>query len=491
MLSLDHASRGSRPLAWAFARSLEDLDEEVDTPLACDLGEAPSALNGLLFRNGTGRLSRGGVTYGHLFDGDGMLSRFTFERGRVRYRNRFLRTREWVEEQRAGKIVYRGFGTNIPGGFAQNALRLRFKNAANTSVIQHAGKLLALWEGGLPHWVDPASLDTLGRYDFDEALIERHPVLRHLAPELPFSAHPKFADGALYNFGTLLGAEPQLLLYRVDAAGVMGPVERVALPALSFVHDFVLTERHRVFVLPPVAFDVPRALLGLVTPVRSLSSAAGKPTRVLVLPRDAPGPARWFEAPSGFVFHWVNGYDDGDAVVVEGFCAREMPLAASVSTLKEAPPLGLSASRLTRMILTPGQTKASLSALEGWHGELPQVHPLYRGKPYRYAWSIGTHDGAGEGLFDHLLKFDRQSNMVLSHRFEGAQLPGEPVMVPRPGAKAEDDGWLLSLVYDGEAHRSRLYCLDAATLAVCARWSLPHHQPPGFHGFWQPLDTGG
>ena len=61
----------------------------------------------------------------------------------------------------SGRMLYRGFGTNLPGGFFANALRMRFKNAANTSVVWHGGKLLALWEGGLPHRLDPTTLDTL------------------------------------------------------------------------------------------------------------------------------------------------------------------------------------------------------------------------------------------------------------------------------------------------------------------------------------------
>jgi all-trans-8'-apo-beta-carotenal 15,15'-oxygenase len=65
---------------------------------------------------------------------------------------------------------------------------------------------------------------------------------------------------------------------------------------------------------------------------------------------------------------------------------------------------------------------------------------------------------------------------------------GEPIFVPRPGRAGEDDGWLLSLVYDGAAHRSRLYVIDARDVEAepLAVAHLPHHVPYGFHGTFAP-----
>jgi len=96
-------------------------------------------------------LRRGGAVYGHPFDGDGMLSRFAFSDQGIHCHNRFVRTNWFLEEEAAGPILYRSFRINKPGGFGRNLLRVRFKNAANTNVVFHGGKLPALWEGGLPH----------------------------------------------------------------------------------------------------------------------------------------------------------------------------------------------------------------------------------------------------------------------------------------------------------------------------------------------------
>ncbi|WP_295434907.1 carotenoid oxygenase family protein [uncultured Thiodictyon sp.] len=138
-------------------------EEYTDHDLVCTQGAVPPDLDGILYRNGPGRLERGGLPYGHAFDGDGHVQRLACAGGRVRYTNRFVRTPDFVAEEAAGRLLYRGFGTNRPGGVLANALRLRFKNTANTNVIWHGGQLLALWDGGLPYRLDPAPSQRWGR----------------------------------------------------------------------------------------------------------------------------------------------------------------------------------------------------------------------------------------------------------------------------------------------------------------------------------------
>ncbi|RYE86655.1 MAG: carotenoid oxygenase family protein [Myxococcales bacterium] len=257
----------SRPmLIDRYREASRTVTDEVSTTLPLASGRLPPGLRGVLFRNGPGRLERGGVAYGHPFDGDGMITRFEVSDRGVAYRNRFVETAEYAAESRAGRMLFRGFGSNLPGGLRANLLRLRFKNAANTSVVAHGGRLLALWEGGLPHDLDPVTLATRGRHDFAGRLRSRASLLeRTLAPDLPFSAHPKLdpETGELFNFGTLLGRRPQLMIYRVDAAGHLAPPRSLPLDRLVFLHDFVLTRRFLVFFLYPVSFSVGRALLGL------------------------------------------------------------------------------------------------------------------------------------------------------------------------------------------------------------------------------------
>jgi hypothetical protein len=66
---------------------------------------------------------------------------------------------------------------------------------------------------------------------------------------------------------------------------------------------------------------------------------------------------------------------------------------------------------------------------------------------------------------------------------------GEPVFVPRPGLnREEDDGWVITQLYDCKRHETQFVVLDARNLGhgPVARAKLAHHTPYGFHGTFTP-----
>lgn len=484
-----------RSLGAAFLHAHRPVTEELDdVVLPVVEGAIPDALRGVLFRNGPGKLESFGARYGHVFDGDGMVVRFGFGGAPgapvVRYRNRYVRTRELVAEERARKMLFRGFGTNLPGGVRRNALRLSFKNAANTSVIWHGGKLLALWEAGLPHRLDPVTLATIGREDFHGALRPRGPVDRVIAPELPFSAHPKLdpRDGSLLNFGVLRGRQAKLLVHRIDAAGRMDRPTAFALDDLAFVHDWAVTERWFVVFVPPVAFDLPRTLLGLATPATSIRTRRGAPMRVLMIPREG-GPIVRLEAEPGFVFHFAGAYERADGtVVVDGFRMDRFPKLDRLADLVEHPEDVYPTPRLVRFQLQPSRRWLTEEVLDRSPGELPTTGVASFAQ-HRYVYAMGRRELAPTPFFTGILKVDVKASTSRLRELS-PDLPGEPIFVRSPSAVAEDDGFLLTLVYETRTERSSLLVLRADDLSTVARLALPHHVPPGFHGTWVDAEGG-
>lgn len=458
------------------------VHDEVDLELPCLEGALPDGLRGFLYRNGAGKIEVGATQQMHPFDGDGMVSRFAIGEGRVHYRNRYVRTREYLEEEAAGRMLYRAFGTNRPGGLISNLMRMRFKNAANTSVVWHGGRLLALWEAGQPHALDPETLATLGRHDFDGALSNRFPE-RLLFPELPFSAHPTVCPrtGELFNFGLLIGPRTELLLHRVPASG--GPLTtwRYPLDQATFMHDFALTERHAVFFSTPVRFDVARTLAGLTTPVEAIRQAPGVPTEILLIPRGG-GEMRRFSAPSGFfLFHYFGAYEDGDRVVVHG--CRMPGFAGGTVDLRDpaaiwAAPFEL--GELARWTVDLSSGAVDEHRFGGARLELPTLDPRFVTRRHRVGWGTARLEG-GPPVLTGLARVDLESGRS-EVRDLSPDLPGEPIFVPRAPDAAEGEGWLLSVMYRAETGRSELWVLDAERLTTVARFGLPHHQPPGFHG---------
>jgi all-trans-8'-apo-beta-carotenal 15,15'-oxygenase len=116
--------------------------------------------------------------------------------------------------------------------------------------------------------------------------------------------------------------------------------------------------------------------------------------------------------------------------------------------------------------------------------EFPVVHPAYVGQPYRYVYLGAAHHGTGNAPLQAIAKYDQATGEETVYSFAPQGFSGEPIFVPRPDATAEDDGWLLCLVYNAALHKSQLVILDARDLTTLATLTLRHHIPYPLHGSW-------
>ncbi len=480
------SSLTNRQILDIYMQACRSVEEEfIDQPLEVVKGSIPRDLQGYLFRNGAGRFENYGVPYDHPFDGDGMVSRFHFREGQVFYSNRYVRTREFQAEAEAQKMLYRSFGTNLPGGIAKNFLRMQFKNAANTSLVYHGGKMLALWEGGLPHEISPHTLETIGRYDYEEELKNAFSkVDQIISPELPFSAHPKKhpLNGVLYNFGTASGAKNRLMTYQISPEGRLANKMGFEMKGIPFVHDFVLTENgDQVFFLTSVRFDLWRTLIGLKTPVDSIQADTSAPNRIWVIRGDQK---MEFLTNSGFIFHHANGFArDQNRLVVDALLMAQFPSAEATGSLFEDEAFQNIPAYLTRYEINLNSREVQHQRISDYPMELPTIHPQKVARPYRYVWAIGTHPERANGLLHGIVKVDTQTKKSSLHDFY-PHLTGEPILVPKADSKDEDEGWLLSLLFDVTQKKTRLLVMNAQDLEVIAEAVLPHCLPLGFHGLW-------
>ena len=471
-----------------YNESTREVHEELsDFPLEPISGSLPASLDGVLYRNGPGRLSHHGYRYDHLFDGDGMVQRFRISKGEVSYTNRYVRTREFLEEENAGKPLYRSFGTNLPGGFLRNGLRMHFKNAANTHVLLNEGRLFALWEGGAPHELDPISLETRGLATFDGVLDPKYAGERAMGVGRPFAAHYRREQGTgdTLSFGLSPGLKQRLLLHRLNSKGSLKQPVEIDLPHLSFVHDFVLTEAgERIFFLVPVSFGVGAAFAGLATPVGSIVSR-DEGTTILVVQGEEP--VARLEADPCYVFHFVNGYREGKSYVVDLCRMDAFPSAEDVKALlRDRVPENPMYGFLTRYRIDPASGAVERERLFDHPMELPALNPSVSGRPHRYVWSIAgdPERHTAEGTIHGIAKFDVESSSAVYRSFY-PDFPGEPVFVPASGdSGAEDSGWLLLLLFNVQERRTELLLLEAQTLEERFRAALPVPIHLGFHGVW-------
>ncbi|MEO1431375.1 MAG: carotenoid oxygenase family protein [Cyanobacteria bacterium J06633_8] len=456
------------------------------TPLSIIEGEIPASLNGTLYRNGPARFERGGISIGHWFDGDGAILAVHFNsnsslpplQGGIKGGNgnasavyRYVQTEGFKEEAIAGKLLFGNYGMTAPGAVWNQWLK-PIKNAANTSVLALPDKLLALWEGDNPHALDLQNLDTLGKDD-----------LGGLDAGLAYSAHPKLDSqtGEIFNFGVSVGLTATLNVYKSDATGRIIKKAAHQLDGVPLLHDFVLAGEYLIFFISPVRLNLLMPAMGLSCFSDSLEWQPSKGTQIIVCDRDLNIVSR-SETEPWYQWHFSNGYiDESGAAIVDIATYEDFQ---SNQFLKEVPTgetHTASKSKLSRVSLNPQTGKVSnIETLFDRHCEFPIVPQQNLGKYSRYTYLSTVKEGTdiSKEILNSIARFDHQTDTITEANFGENLYPSEPIYV---------HGFILTVVYDGNADSSELWIFDADRLnesPVC-KLSLPEVIPHGFHGTWK------
>ncbi len=470
-----------------WKRGYDSQPNEYEYEITEIEGKIPPELSGTLFRNGPGLLDIGDSAINHPFDGDGMISAFSFKDGKAHYRNRFVQTQAYLEEQEAGEILYRGvFGTQKPGGLLNNAFDLRLKNIANTGVIYWGDKLLALWEAAEPHCLDPKTLDTLG-IDYLDGIIE---------PGDSFAAHPwidpscEFDGGApcLVNFRVEPGLSSKITLFEIAPDGKLLRCHSHTVPGFSFIHDFIITPKYAIFFQNPVSFNPLPFLFGMCGAGECVQFQPDKLTNIILIPRDPNNQeVKTFSVESGFVFHHANAFERGNEICVDSIAYQSLSQVQPDTNYKEVEFDRLDPGQLWRFTLNLEDGTVKRQMLESRCCEFPTHNPDKVGREYRYLFIGAIPEDIGSNApLQAILKLDLKTGKRETHSFAPSGYVSEPIFVPKPNTDKEDAGWILTLVYDGKKHRSTLAILDGENLAgnPVALLHLKHHVPYGLHGSW-------
>ncbi|MDJ0592908.1 MAG: carotenoid oxygenase family protein [Pleurocapsa sp. MO_226.B13] len=446
-------------------------------------GEIPGELQGTLYRNGPGLLDVNGFLLKHPFDGDGMISAISFINGHAYYRNRFVRTEGYLAEQKAGQILYRGFATQKPGGWLANVFDTQPKNVANTNVIHWGDRLLALWEAGQPHSLEPRTLNTIGIENLGGVL----------EPGQPFSAHPRIIksqdekSNILVNFGLKIGfLSSTIIIFELDTNYNLLSKHSHAIPGFAFIHDFAVTPNYLIFFQNPLVYNPLPFAFGLSGANSGIEFCPNLPTRVIIIPRNKKEKMRIIETDPFFTFHHANAWEVENQVYVDSVCYPAFPAIEPNTDFLQIDFDSVPTAELWRFEINLEQGIVKHQVLEHRSCELPMFHPHHIGRPYRYLYLNASHAPKGNGPQQAIIKIDLETGERQLWSAAPRGFVGDLAFVPRPDSLQEDDGWLLTYVYDGAYHRSDLMILDARNLTQgpVARLHLKHHIPHGIHVSW-------
>ena len=400
-----------------WQKGYESLKQEFDYWIDDVEGQIPQELNGTLFRNGPGLLDVNGQPVHHPFDGDGMISAIAFRDGRARFRNRHIRTQAFLEEEKAGKILYRGvFGTQKPGGWLANAFDLRLKNIANTNVIYWGGKLLALWEAADPHRLDPHTLETLGKEHFNGVLKDGEPFAAH--PRLDPSCDQDGGNPTLVNFSLKVGLSTTITIFELNPAGEIVRKHDHSIPGFAFIHDFAITPNYCIFFQNPIAFNPLPFALGLRGAGECIKFQPHQNTRVILIPRHPKQQVEILETHSGFVFHHANAFEQDGKIVIDSICYESFPEVEPGSDFRQVDFDALKPGQLWRFYLNLQDKTVSREVIEEQCCEFPSIHTERMGRPYRYLYMGAAHARTG-----HAPLQDRKSTRLNSSHSGESRMP--------------------------------------------------------------------
>ena len=434
---------------WHLQGNWAPVKEELTVSELEVKGEVPKEINGLYIRNGMN--PRSGYS-DHWFFGNGMLHGFNFENGKVSYKNRYVRTPYYEND------------LDIISSFGDLSA-----SPANTHIIKHADKFLALEEAHLPWEVDE-NLETKGVYDFSGKL------------EGAMTAHPRICPktGELLFFSYSMMPESYLTYYRTNPEGKLVQIEPIELPRAVMMHDWNITENHVVFMDLPIISDMNLA-------VETGSPFGFKPefgARLGVMPREGSNSdVKWFDIDPCYVFHPLNSYEEGNKIILY-VCRQEEAMVGGFQDIYGG---DTTVARLWKWTIDLELGVVKEEQIDDAPCDFPRIDDRRIGfkNDYGYCTTLDT-EADSLTIGRHLLKYDLTKNERLTHDLGKNVTGGEALFVPRSSDSTEDDGWVISLAYEAETDRSKLLVINSQDFESdpVAEIYAPQRVPNGAHGSW-------
>ena len=446
-----------------------DEERDLDESQLRIEGEVPTSLLGAYMRDGA-NVAFQPNHYVYPLDGDGMVHAVYFKDGHVEYKNRWVQTSHLMTERKFNRTIYGSVGKMLPvpqevidAGGEPNPVR----NTANTNVIYHADKLLAMWEGGFPHLLNN-DLSTVGLYDYDGAL----------KPGDALTAHPKVCPdtGQLVSC-TQRWDSPNYWVQIFDARGAHIRSVLVEFERKGIVHDLQITNNYVVIFYAPAFHSVEKAMKG----ENPFMWEPELGTKIIAIPRSGRGENIVFETDAFFSWHFCNGFERDGKIVIDYVWINSIPFTQDQGTGVEKQP-----RRMHRMTLDPVTKRVEDEEFSDVFCEFSRVDERRMGKDYRYGFAASSNRDWGDAHgYNCTGRFDFKSGETALWEYGPEANAGEPVHVPNPDSEREEDGWLMCFVHNpGEgAFLSILSAGDIERGPVC-KVHIPGRVPNGFHANW-------
>lgn len=453
---------------------------EADAPDLIVIGDIPKDLEGAFYRNGPEPLYPPIERDYHWFEGDGMIYAFFIQDGKVSMRNRWVRTDKFNLELEAGKRLFGLFGNPVTSLPETQGIRY---NTANTNIIVHGGKLLALMEGAPAVEMDPRTLDTIGEEHYGGVITTT------------FSAHPKndHFTGELINLGAMVNGvtgTPEIRYDVISKDGNPTKTEFFESPHMAPMHTFFLTENWVVFPVIPIDTDIKRAQSGgLMT-----AWVKNRSTKLGIMPRNGtPDQMRWLEMEPRHMFHELNVWEEGDTLYADVAAANITALFTDEDGNRATQEEAAQNLRRWEIDLTGKSDTVKESVLNDRDIQFPRPDDRFMTRKTRQSYAnvnVSSGDGRVDGM-DAVLRFDTVTGQEDLFHFGPGTAAGELVFAPAKGKTEEAEGYAMTLIHPANSPNSELVIFASKDIAAgpIARVIIPFRISCGFHCNYYSADS--
>ncbi len=477
----DHAAVAeTADLAPLIERAFSFVPRELDYVIEDIEGRIPPFVRGSYFLNGPARFVRGDVSYDHWLDGDGMICALHFDDEKVRFVNRFVRSKKFVTEEAEGRAIFRAFGTSFDGDQLKRGLMT--ESPVNVSVYSFAGKLLAFGEQGMPYQLDPNTLETVGQFDFGGAVNDI----------TPFAAHPKIdpRTGEMFSFGVSFSArDPLLNLYRFDKDAQLIYRSRLRLDFAASIHDFGLSENYAVFYVSPYILDMQLLAREGKNLQESLVWQPSLGSRLLIADRETGKLVCTLPVGNSYCLHFINCFESDGFLNVD-LLELERPVYEDYQPITEM--FTNNFTDFPARFVVDLQNKKIVEKISldcGSMPDFPSIAPQNLTREYSDFWMLGMSNAERHGrkFFDQIVHAGWSGNKTDIYTTEpNKYVGGEPVFIPDP--KAENEGVVICQIFDAENLTTAFALFDANNVKAGAVALLKLKKPVsfGFHASFEP-----
>ncbi|KAB5575377.1 carotenoid oxygenase [Coniochaeta sp. 2T2.1] len=427
------------------------------------------------------------------FNGDGSVTAIRIQGGRADFKQAYVHNERYEHETKARKSL---FGRYRNPWTDNEAVKGVIRTASNTNVVFWRGMLLATKEDGPPWAMDPVTLETLGRYDFEGQI---------LAPT--FTAHPKFDPdtGEMVCFAYEAGGDGSdcsldIAVWTLDADGKKTEEAWYKAPFAGMIHDCGLSENYLVLPLTPIKMSLERMKKG----GNKFAWDPNEDSWYGLVPRRGGKPEDiiWFRADNAFHGHIAGCYENEAGQVVIDLTVADGNVFFWFPPEGQPPKRDNFSSPTMRWVLdpkAPTETRIKPSLVWPINGEFSRIDDRFTTKKYKHFWQAVVdpsrpYDFAkcgppAGGLFNCLGHFTWDMDDPLAKGTEDVYFAGptktfqEPTFIPKTDG-AEGEGWLIALLNHLDELRNDVVIFDAQHMAKgpVATIHLPLKLKLGLHG---------